>query len=661
VRAGGHQHKVRKATSTMSNPTNQINFTCESDNTNSMKFAIKVRIRDTSGKPEGTRVVEAIDVPQSLDAMKQSLIVDLLQPSWEKESETYRDGSTKVTLTVNNIYIFIADKCGKEMQAVENLEELKPFMYDPNITQVPGEENMIIPEVFECFRDAPMHLYRTMMLSQIEPLTYANPEHANLMHSESSPLFCAAFAEGEGVFPWCLVDGVHGLSLFRYNNAEKVLTDSEVMDMVDPSMASPFPRIGVSDEKGVSSMTIQQLKDSVLAGYQQTNTLLGVLGSNAIFAKKRVRSGFTDFKTPFPDRITVQPGMRGLRAKLEPSMPKRKGAKKFVETLTPYIRSQLKQGVDLSKYGVLIVRDNLTPGHFSMCLAGSPPLDDNEWIAQVNTKLFVPEEYHNYTPHVRNVIFKLSDTEPKNFEFTQSFAPPFRYFPKLAALFGVVDVKLVGGAAPAPPQVFSDTEDKVYLIYEGALVLYHFHLSYAIELAIEALEKVDYVVVELNQLSRNTLLHALTPQARSAGIEDAEHELERDEEWDSNRTASDALQNLQQALVDASTSAPTPPPVLGNDIKAVSTPQGRSDKGKSASPNKSAETPNKSAEMPNKSEESPSMSVSTASTSVSTATGDSPPTPVPDPLLSGKGPCDRFRMAMAERAPVTRKGHARET
>ena len=105
----------------------------------------------------------------------------------------------------------------------------------------------------------------------------------------------------------------------------------------------------------------------------------------------------------------------------------------------------------------------------------------------------------------------------------------------------------------------------------------------------------------------------------------------------------------------------TPPVVLGNDIKAASTPQGRSDKGKLASPSRSAASPSKSAETPNKSDETPNMSVSTASTSVSTAAGDTPPTPVPDPFLSGKGPRDRFRMAMAERAPFTRKGHARET
>jgi len=92
--------------------------------------------------------------------------------------------------------------------------------------------------------------------------------------------------------------------------------------------------------------------------------------------------------------------------------------------------------------------------------------------------------------------------------------------------------------------------DECHLIYEGALVLHNLDLEWDVELAIEALEKVNYNVDRLEQRFRDTLLDTFSEGKPDAEI--AASVLE----WDCDR-ADDALDALHAALTRESSGKST--------------------------------------------------------------------------------------------------------
>jgi hypothetical protein len=159
--------------------------------------------------------------------------------------------------------------------------------------------------------------------------------------------------------------------------------------------------------------------------------------------------------------------------------------------------------VDLSEVGVQIVVDNIVARHVLTSL----PLDDNQWVPHNHTKLYVREEhFSSSTDEVINKIFTpIPSKEP---EHCNSFHN-FMFLPKAAALFALHDMKLHASAEHGPPRVILDDNGELHKIFEGALVLYHCDLPSDDVLAIEALEKVNCVVADLEQWSCNTLLRVV--------------------------------------------------------------------------------------------------------------------------------------------------------
>ena len=109
-------------------------------------------------------------------------------------------------------------------------------------------------------------------------------------------------------------------------------------------------------------------------------------------------------------------------------------------------------------------------------------------------------------------------------------------------MFALHDMKLEASGEPSPPRGADDDDDDRRMMYEGAMVLHHLDLGWDLELAIEALEKANYEVKDLDDSFRHTLMEVFsegTPNAELAACY---------LDWDEKR-ADDALDAIRHTLL----------------------------------------------------------------------------------------------------------------
>ena len=109
------------------------------------------------------------------------------------------------------------------------------------------------------------------------------------------------------------------------------------------------------------------------------------------------------------------------------------------------------------------------------------------------------------------------------------------------------DLKIQASAEPLPLESGPRTgTGKHYQMYQAALVLHRLNLGWPVLLAIEQLEKVKYVIGDLDQYERETLLDALEKVPSSVHYETVAKSMDVDES-----SCDDALSKMKDDLTDS--------------------------------------------------------------------------------------------------------------
>jgi hypothetical protein len=173
---------------------------------------------------------------------------------------------------------------------------------------------------------------------------------------------------------------------------------------------------------------------------------------------------------------------------------------------TCYFRFALNEGVDLSRYGLAVVYDNSSPLHVTL-VRDEPPWSQVAWRpldALKEVEVHVPIDLVSCgMDKLDNEMFSTSKYDRTRFQFEE-----MAIHPMAAAEFTLHDFEIRAKAFPLPPQPDASNRGDIDTIYDGALALFSCEIDGHVARAIDALGAVNYVVNNLDESSRDTLLWA---------------------------------------------------------------------------------------------------------------------------------------------------------
>ena len=487
-------------------------------------------------------------------------VIQALQPRWGTEFELQQE----------NILIF---RVSDDETTVSKITD------DSDIDwELPGERFLAV----EYFSTVPTDLFRTATNEDLCRVTYTHPDHVG-RYTNVSPLSCACFRfhHDETSTPWFGMKTkigtkkkkfvVHGVPLQCSDNSEEA-----VEDFFDPFTQEPSNEDERKDV--VRSISIDAFEESGFGSF-------GFLFSSYTHALQ------PPFGFSYKSHIYTY--------NYSEAEKEQKSKDGFATERHTYLRFKLAQGIDLSPYGVAVVCDNSS--HFSLVLSGEEwnPQAKGYWQNQSQSLIFSEERWNVQTEvywtkrnQIEDRLYLPEDTWPvynqiasdDNRELNRILREALQpgdhepeyyndmralYLPKVAGLFSLHDLKLEARAKPCA----LSPDDKHYLIYEAAMVLFHsdlawevhgFHsdLAWEVYLAIRALENADYSLERITPSQRDILEEAIE-KAEYDGFDYAKYVLGLDSTrvndavhygmkyalWDLQERSSEMYEDLQAMVL----------------------------------------------------------------------------------------------------------------
>ena len=317
----------------------------------------------------------------------KNVIIGKLQPWWDDKNVILEHKNIKVFLVCGDS----TKEVGKDLKPLplaetgklEAMAQNEDSVYQQHKDEEKKKDDTSSSPKFvavEYFTRVPLDLFRTVMLNQLEPFTYAHPDHAHSPWAIVSPLYCAAMNRREDKVQWCSATSngdfkVHGVSTRCLDETEKPVA----------ALIDPFGDIGENEEKGVWTMAIDQCKESAVNYKSENENTFGILKSTVTHDQDASTHGEAVLWMTKECRIEEQDKKK-----------KAARSKKLATKRNPYFRFKIKKNLDLSDYGVAIVFDNSSSCQFTLVRAHGGTLC--EWEKHFHFKVFLPidrfEEVH---------------------------------------------------------------------------------------------------------------------------------------------------------------------------------------------------------------------------------------------------------------------------
>ena len=478
----------------------------------------QVRIRDTAEPKKGQHkrsIVVAVKA-KTLGDLRNGAI-QALQPAWGKKGYTLKPENIRIFYlpggSKGEVHLITEDD-GQQMQLLVGDPILSPKKNTGEEKKEDGNNRAAAHKfvAVEYFTILPETVVRTVDNSHACHVTFTHPDVPQQWTSVA-PLYCAAFKKDECGHPWYSVNSnweikASGVSLRALDGSlQKVADDFD-----------PFGSLGDEEETGERVMTLEQY-DALTKN--ERDDIYGILKTSV----SHDIPGVGGVKRP-----SVKSSIISIND--EKKKKKRKDQSLATKRNT-LIRFKLQKGTDLSKYNVAIVYDNSSKNHVTLVPTGVGGFGgfDREWFFHPHLRVFLPldafdkiqrlkEGSDERKEYLKNEVLGPFGDEPENFSWMYP-GGGYTVLPKVAALFALHDLKIEASAEPLPLESGPRT-DKQHQTYQAALVLHRLNLGWPVVLAIEQLENVKYVIGDLDQYERETLLDALEKVPSGVDYEDYE-------------------------------------------------------------------------------------------------------------------------------------------